>query len=198
MSENRPLVYNKLYTINKSKDGITSFNIGVYEGTASINIFTVTEESRRPVVKINMPQDAITKLIYIAEKCLTASPESKFTISTNRYNPETKKSEPTGSITMGRDSSRTPYIAISSDNLSPNSPQIYYIRSSLSWEMSQPEADENNIIALKTFIKALDMDVRIAKLNTSHKKTQSPGGQQGGAGMGVSQQKSVDRDPILY
>ena len=197
MSESRPLVYNRLYVINKSKDGSTSFTIGVYEGTASINVFTISEEAKKPAVKINIPQDGIAKLIYLAKKCLNASPESTFTISTNRYNMETKKAEPTGDITMGRDASRTPFIAINSAGISP---QVYYIRSSLAWEMTSPDADENNIIALNTFIDVLDRDVRIAKLNTSFRRQQPNGqSQQGGVRTSdTSSQGMANKDHIPF
>lgn len=199
MSDGRPLAYNKLYNA-KSKDGTTSLSISVYENIASINVFMNSDDARKPAAKFNLPPDGITKLIYIARKCLNAAPESKFSISTNRYDPEAKKAIPTGDITMGRDASRTPFIAINAEGISP---QVYYMRSSLGWEMASPDADENNVIALYAFIDVLDKDVRIAKLNTSFKKPSTSGAgrsnqaQQGGGYSNAGQQK-VHADEIPF
>ena len=105
-----------------------------------------------------------------------------------------------GDITMGRDASRTPFIAINAEGISP---QVYYIRSSLSWEMSSPDADENNIIALNAFIDMLDKDVRIAKSNTSFKKTPPSGAShsnqaQRGGGYGNATPQQAYADAVPY
>lgn len=171
MSDARPLSYNNIYKINASKDNTTSFLVGVYEGNASINVFSKTENAKGPLVKLPFPNlDGVTKLSWYLKKCMDATPGARFSISTTRYNVETKKAEPLGDITVGRDDNATPFIAISAPGISP---QVYLIRSSLQWEVTSDNPDEPNKIALQAFIDKLEKEVRVAILNTSYKKAPS-------------------------
>jgi len=173
----------------RSEDKSMQMTIGVYNGRPSAAFFNNDTNGgggggRGPAAKFNLNLRSLMGLSNRIRQLKSMAPDAKIpAISITIFNPETKKFDTLGSITLGRDNAGKPYIGITHKDLPK--PKKFIIRSPDSLDFSEAmTAVENVSLDLDWFITMLDVQMPAAMLHTSYKQDRSGGGRGPSSGGG--------------
>ncbi len=171
-----------------SDDKQVRMNAGVYNGTASMAIFSNDSSSGnfKPLAKFNLSVYALRALETLVKKMHDLAPEAKLKAPTIVvFDREAKKWNTIGSITLGRDANHKPYIGITHKDLPK--PAKFIIRGQSGLDFAEAlTPQEQAKMDIDWFAYALGTQIPAAITHTSYKidRQGGPGGKGGYSGGG--------------
>ena len=163
------LSFDRIISINAENDKNTSLNMGVWQGNASLTVFA----NRAQAARIPMSRTFQVALASDLQKLLGGKPNDKNTFNFTKWDPDTKKSNPLGSVVVGRDDKAMIYIGVVSPG---HSPMKFVLKSPISFDKSEPMSDiQRSELATLTLIAQLTVDIPHAILLTSFKRDMGRG-----------------------
>lgn len=171
------LDYNNIININADGDRSTSLKVGVWQGNASISVWANSSQ----VVRFSTPRTFQVLLREALEKLLVGKPGEKYPFTFNKWDQDTKKSVPLGSLQVGRDDKAMFYFGVQTTG---HPPMKFVLKAPISFDTADPMSDvQRSELAAKTVVEQLKTDIALAIANTSVKR-QPPGGGARGGGHG--------------
>lgn len=171
------LNYDRMVSCNADGDRGTTLQIGVYMGLASITVFS----NKAIAAKFPLQRAVLVKVREILSQVLAGKPSERGSLQFHKYDFETKKQNPLGSLFIGRDDKALIYLGVQV----PNHPHMkFLLRSPLGFDTAEPMSElHRSELAARTVIEQLQYDFPIAILNTSFKR-EMPNQRSGGAASG--------------
>jgi hypothetical protein len=173
------LNFDRSIQLNAENDKNTSMQIGVWNGNASLTVFS----NRQVVVKVPMNRFFQVSLKQALDVLLSAGkPGDKRSWNFTKYDPDTKKSNPLASVFVGRDDKALFYVGITSPG---HSPMKFPIRLSMGMDTGTPMTEvERSELAAVTIAQQLHFDIPLQASLTNFKRTDMRGRDGGNAGGG--------------
>ncbi len=161
-------------------DRETRMMMGVFRGNASLAVFA----NNKMQFRLPLNRAALIHFGSDMQKILDAKPGEKFGTGFTKWNPESKKQDPLGTVYIGRDEKGLFYIGIAAVG---SSPIKFLVRTSPGFDRtSEPMAEtDRSLLAMRTLIQQLSQDLPMAMMLTSYKRqpmNNRPASGAGGAG----------------
>jgi hypothetical protein len=156
--------HGRIININADGDRATTLSIGVFQGNASLVVFS----NKQSVARFPLARAALTKIKMVLIELIPAPPGSKKSYPFTKYDMDTKKSIDLGSLTVGKDDKGLIYFGIQV----PHHPAMKFIlKSPLAFDSSEPMSDmEKSILETHATIDKLTHDFPMALQLTSFKR----------------------------
>lgn len=159
------LSFDRLFSANAENDKNTSLSLGVWQGNASISVFS----NRAQVARLPVPRTFQVSLKKALQVLLTSKPTDKKSWNFSKWDPETKKSFSIGTFVIGRDDKAIFFIGIAAPD---HPPMKFILKSPISFDTSDPMTDvQRSELAVETLIEQLGFDIPMAVSLTSFKRT---------------------------
>ena len=160
--------FNTIVKLTADGDKDTTFNIGVYNGNASITVWSKSSI----VVKFSFPMTFITAFERELQHLLTMKPSEKVSFPVSKYNAELKKQDPVGTLYMGRDDKAIFFLGIS---VKGQPSMKFPINPFLSFDMGEPMSPvQRSELGVHTIIKQMKDYLPVAMALTNYKRTDVP------------------------
>lgn len=174
------LDHNRLLNFTAEGDKATSFSAGVYQGGASAVVFS----NRQLVAKFSWPRAFVYTLHLKMLEIAKAAPGTKIVFHFSTYNPELKKSEPKGSMVIGKDDKSICYFGV---QVQGQPPMKFLLKTPMSFDTSDPMDDvaRSQLMALSV-AEILRSDFPMASMLTMVKRDPQQGRPGGGGGGGYN------------
>lgn len=105
------LNHNRLWASTDAKNRDVTLTLDVFNGVMNFSIWD-KNKTGGPVFKMEVPPAHVSMARNLWTELKKANPGVKFTGEISKFNKETKKQDPQGSITYGIDDAGVPYIGI--------------------------------------------------------------------------------------
>jgi hypothetical protein len=177
--------YNRIVSVNAENDKNTTLQMGVWNGNATITVFS----NRNQVARLPMSPFFLVDMARQVRKILVGKPGDKYSWNFTKWDNEAKKSHPVGSLAVGRDDRALIYLAV----LVTGHPGMKFVmKTPISFDSSTPMSDvERSELAAETLIQWLTFYMPQAIINTMYKRTDIGGNRSGGGNGGSGQSDSV-------
>lgn len=160
----KELDFNRMISINSDGDKTISLSIGVYQGNASLVVFS----NKQLAAKFSFPRSFITKLKLQMISLISAAPGTKVNFTFSKWDADAKKSITIGNLIVGKDDKSILFFGVQV----PNHPSMKFpMKSQISFDLSEPMSDpDRSVLAAQTIIDQLATDIPMALQLTSFKR----------------------------
>jgi hypothetical protein len=177
--------YNRIVSVNAENDKNTSLQMGVWNGNATITVFS----NRNQVARLPMNRFFLVDMTRQIRKLLIGKPGDKYSWGFTKWDNEAKKSHPVGSLVVGRDDKALIYLGV---QVTGHPPMKFLLKTPISFDSSTPMSEvDRSDLAAETLIQQLTVDIPQAIINTTYKRTDIGGNRSGSGNGGSGQSDSV-------
>lgn len=174
------LNFDKIISLNAEGDKATSASIGVFNGYASLTVWSSSLKGA-PLVRIPLGRATLVKLRHDLQKLINSGkPGDNFGYNFSKWDNETKTSSNIGSVRMGRDDKALFAIGV---QIPKHPPIKFVLKTPISFDTSEAMSDvQRSELAAQTMVDQLTYDVPYALALTSFKREAQRSGGNGGSG----------------
>lgn len=140
-----------------------TFQLSVYNASASMSIFRKNSETRQPIIKVALSPEAILKIVDILKALIDSQPETRIPFIQMVFNKESRTYEQYSTFVFAKDEKKCYTIEVTSRQYT--TPIKFVLKSPNTFTIgSEPLSDDKkSLLALRSLIQALEFDIPLAR-----------------------------------